>query len=156
MQGEAQLHQIVLDHRINALKEYSTVCSKIATDILPKLEDLEGRIFYFEEDHTRNKSLVKKFLLNFTHDYNTLLITDQKIRSELNTHTIIINSLFGTNWKLTPVEYYDPLKKNGENKSVAQMIKEIKDGIIALKKNTVEIINNRLEIMRILSLKIQQ
>lgn len=155
MQGETQLKEIILDRKITALKDYSTSYNKLVVDLLPKVEQLESRIIYSFDTYYDNNKVDKKMLIKIYSEFVEFLNLHQSWISDVNTQTHIINSLFGTNLRIRDIYYFDPERNNIIQKPSSQIIKEIKDGIISLKKIIVEDVNNRQEVMKELSFLIK-
>lgn len=155
MQGEVQLKQIILDRKITALKDYSISYNKLVVDLLPKVGQLESRIlYYFDTDMVKSK-VDKNKLINIYAEFEEYLNLHQSWIADVNTQTLIINSLFGTNLRIRNIYYFDPAKNNMIQKPPSQITKEILDGIISFKKIIVEDVNNRQEIMKELSFLIK-
>jgi hypothetical protein len=151
MQGESQLHQIILDRRITSLKEYSETYNRLVNNLLPRVQTLEDRVIYLHDNYLNKKKINKDVLLTVYKDFRELIILNETWKADINTQTLIINSLFNMGLPNYDIYYFDPLKTELEEKSELKRFEEMKENIIKIKKNIVDDINYQQQIMRQLS-----
>ena len=75
--------------------------------------------------------------------------------AQVNTNTLIINSLFDSNLPLNKVYYFDPLGGYFEDTNVDNIVESLKHNVVELKKSIVDMINREQEIMHELSYMIK-
>lgn len=151
MLEKSQLNQIILNHKISALKDYAQTYNNIVSDLLPKIEILENRIIYLTDNYTERNKFDKKMLEKIRDEFYEYLDRQQSWFAEVNANTLIINSLFEINLSLYEIYYFDPLKIDLENKTIKESLFELKKDIIELKKHIVRMINNEQNVMNKIS-----
>lgn len=147
MQTRAQQHQLIMDRRITALRDYSTSYNKLASDILPSIDQLEGMVTAAEEQYTSRQ---------LTNDEWDRLETQtdevvSKVRSwvaEVNTQTVIVNALFRVNLNQRTFAVRKAAPTNGEKNSGDACLKCLKDTITGLKDHTIQNFNDQQKIIR--------
>jgi hypothetical protein len=137
------------------LKDYSISYNKLVVDLLPKVEQLESRTKYLHDTYFDKNKVDEKMLIKTYTEFLEYLNLHQSWISDVNTQTLIINSLFGTNLRIREIYYFDPERNNLIKKQLPQRLKEIKNGIVSFKKIIIEDVNNRQEIMKELTFLIK-
>jgi hypothetical protein len=98
LQNKAQLQQLILDRKISTLKDYSSTYQKQATDIFFSMDKLEDDFDKYSIRYSGKRFLPREALITLKKDIRSVIEKHNRWTAEMNTHTIIINSLFKTNF----------------------------------------------------------
>jgi hypothetical protein len=156
MQTESQLHQIILDRRIIALKDYSEAYNKLVSDIIPQAELLESQLLYIYENELKGKKVEKEKQIEIMTNMERLRYTHQNWITNINTQTLVINSLYDTDLSLYEILYLDPLRSTDENLTSIELAEKMQDDMIKYKKTIVDQMNAAQKVMRQFALLIKQ
>jgi len=141
MHVDSQSNNIMVERKISLLIDFSKTYTRIVTTILPQLEKLEDDIIEEVDKYFENgKRDVENFKIISTKFHN--IVNDYQVWNvDFNSKTIIINTLFKTDLPIYDVVYFNPNSKKNEVPLDSTYI-DLKRGVINLKKNVVQMVNN--------------
>jgi len=96
MQLRAQQRQLILDRQISALRDYSASYNKLATDVLPSIDEMDEMVSQAQKQSAAHV-FTPDDLARLTKEDGLLLNKSRSWIAEVNTQTAIINALCKTN-----------------------------------------------------------
>jgi hypothetical protein len=151
IQTKAQQHQLILDRRISALKDYSIAYNKLATDFLPAIEKLDSMVAESERQFSEKQLTSDEINKNLNEPTEILLIKGRTWIAEVNAQTAIVNALFKTNLPQRTFSLDKPDTSNNSGESFEQYLKNSRDALNKLKTHTIENFNEQQKVINELS-----
>ncbi|HJP96736.1 MAG TPA: hypothetical protein VJ843_05215 [Candidatus Saccharimonadales bacterium] len=158
IQSRTQLQQLIIDKRVNALKDYAITFNKFATEIAPKFEKLEKKIDALEDKYSKQQITFEEIDSQLDEELMNIEFQIDSWKADVNVNRMVINSLFQTNFETFQLNLPSDPKQETEQHSepVEQVLKSHKERIAKLKTRSLQIVDEEQEKINNLALRLQQ
>ena len=137
-----EVHRLVVDRQITAIKDFAACTNKAATQVLPEIEENDEKIASLYEQYKQHLITENEIASVLKKTVNTQRSTMLAWQAEYNTQRAVINLLFHV--KLTAMNYSDPIDKQSpeiKTKSLEASLKELKDSKGSYRKAVLEVLD---------------
>ena len=158
IQSRTQLQQLIIDKRVNALKDYAMTSNKFATEIVPKFEKMEKNIDTLKDKYSKKQITWEEIDSQLDEQLMNIEFQIDSWKADMNVNRMVINSLFQTKFETFKLNLpSDPKQETEQNtEPVEELLKNHKERIEKLKIASLQIVDNEQEKINNLALKLQQ
>jgi hypothetical protein len=143
MQGETQLHQLVITRQFDILKEYSNTSQKCATELVDHLEKCEALCDRATIQFKYTRKIDPLLLNEFEKEFHNYMSKFRNWIAERNTQIVLINVLFHKNYEQIQFDNYEPKNDAKQfNITIEQSYALLKDELMNLKEVGTKIVND--------------